>query len=352
MARHPVIAGFLILFALLGAAELGLRVLTSWDSRWNIRLGANKRFDPVTAFRLKSDFDLGDGFRTNEYGYLAPQNLQHGLPPTELRLLYLGDSVTFTPVPGNYPSQVEALLEADGTPIQTVNAAVPGFATHNALALLETELVEFDADVFFVYLGHNDLGQFGPEGLPYKREQAGYEITGAQRLFSNIYLPRLVFALQRHRRSSEPAVNEPLQGEELRLYDEYEATHFDENLRKILRIAKERWPRVYVMNLATITSDDPSQSELERAHFPTGMSKNLRKLHRLVLQYNEIVERVAREEGVPMIDFFGLFDTREARLDFNDSNHVNPAGGVRMARAIIDVIEDVDLASRVTRAAR
>ena len=92
------------------------------------------------------------------------------------------------------------------------------------------------------------------------------------------------------------------------------------------------------MTLATVTSDHPTASEMQTAHFPTGMNKNVRKLHRLVKTYNGVVEKVAREEGVEVIPLFQVFDSEAARREFTDSAHMNAAGTLRMAQTSAAVV--------------
>jgi lysophospholipase L1-like esterase len=337
MSRRTRTLVALVLGGLL-TLEVGLRIFTSRNSQWNARLGANKQFDPLTHFRLKPHYDFGSGVVTNEYGYLAPTNLSFARPAGALRLLYVGDSATHLPVYTNYPRQVEEILEREGVGVETINAAVPGFASENALALFESELSRFDADFCFVYLGWNDLGQYGPEGLSYKKHEAGYAISPVQRALSSFYTPRLVFAFALFLRRFTPTTNDPLTAEESALYEGYTPRHYDENLRRLLGLARPRYPHIFVLNLATLTNEDPTADELRRAHFPTGMNKNMRKLHRLVGKYNEVVERVAREEGVPMLDLYAAFDSHEARLEFTDSAHMTPAGARRIAELVLRAI--------------
>ena len=332
--RNTVLAILLLLLA----GELGVRVLIDHDSAWNMRLGTAKRFDPVTLFRLKANYEVAPGVHTNERGYLAPQNLSFDKPRDALRVIYLGDSASVQPASAMYPAQVERLLAKEGVPVQTLNAAVPGFDSGKARALFEQEIREYEADFFFVYLGWNDLGQYGPEGLPYKRASEGYEITPMQRAFSQVYLGRFLFALQEFARRRQPAFAEALAPEETRLYGAYYPTHYEENLRAILTLAKQRYPNVAIMNLATLTSDHPTEHEMRTAHFPTGMNKNVRKLHLLVTIYNGVVEKVAREQGVERIDLFRVFDSEEARREFTDSAHMNATGTLRMARTAARVI--------------
>jgi lysophospholipase L1-like esterase len=333
-ARHFV----LLALALLLAGEIGVRVLLDADSTWNMRLGGLRRFDEHTRFRLKSDYEIAPGVRTNEHGYLAPRGLAFEKPRERLRLVYLGDSASVQPPQATYPAQVERLLAARGVRVETLNAAVPGFDSGQARVLFEREIQRYEADHLFVYLGWNDIGKYGPEGLPYKRLDQGYEVSTAQRIFSEIYLARFLYSVQDFRRRRQPTVDAPLSAEEARLYGSYHPAHFEENLRAILALGKQRYPRVAVMNLATITSDAPTEWEMRTAHFPVGMSRNVRKLHALVATYNRVVDAVAREQGVERIDLFRAFDSPEARRTFTDSAHMNADGTLRMAQLTAAVV--------------
>jgi lysophospholipase L1-like esterase len=340
-AVSVAIAGLLFL-----ASELGLRLLTGKDSRWNVRMGASKVLDPVAGFRLKPFYDLGEGIRTNELGYRAPLNLPRDRPADRLRIIYLGDSNSVTPRLENYPAQAEAMIaEALGAEVETVNAGVPGYSSLNARLLFEHELSHFDAHHFVVYLGWNDLGQYGPEGLPYKLHEQGYRVSPLQRMLSQIYTVRFVFAAGHAIRRLMPTTHELLTLAEADLYERYEPSHFTDNMRAILRRAKERYPHVHVLNIATLTSKSPTQDEFQRMHFPTGMSKNARKLHALVLKYKFAVEEVAEEEGLEVIDIFSLFDSTEARRTFTDSCHMNREGAGRMAKAVADAIVRTEVRS-------
>jgi lysophospholipase L1-like esterase len=339
LPKSPGARVVLVVLSLFAASEIALRILTDMNSRWYIRMGANKVFDPVVHFRNKPNSDYGRGISTNEYGYQAPRNLQHARPANAIRIIYVGDSNSVMPMFAPFPLQVERLVEgALGIDVETVNTAVPGHSSENSRLLFEHEVSLFDADYCFIYLGWNDLGQFGPEGLPYKRQSAGYRISPLQRALSEIYTGRFVYAAQQVLRRYQTTINEQMTAEERPLYEEYRPDHFYENMHAILQLAKSRYPRVYVMNLATITNEDPNEFELRTAHFPSGMNKNMTKLHYLVGKYNVAVEAVAEEEGVPLIDLYHLFDSHEARRDFTDSAHLNSDGAGRIARTLAEAI--------------
>ncbi len=334
---------FLALGALLlfGLVELAARLLSDLDSKWNVRLGAHRRYDPVTQFRNKSDYRLPGGVTTNEHGFLAPRGLGLAKPERGLRILYLGDSVTFHPPAENYPSQVERILEQRlDLDVETLNTAVPGFASHNALNLFETEVSRYDADYLVVYLGWNDLGQYGPDGLPYKRIDQGYEVSPLQRLASRLYSIRLLYQLRRMARQRRPAVDEALDADELARYGGYDPHHFRDNLRRIVRLGGQRYDHVIVMTLATLTSDEPAPDELQRLHFPVGMEKNARKLHLLVQAYNHVVRDVAAQEAAALIDLYVVFEDPSARDELRDSCHVNAAGARRIAEAVAQAVTE------------
>jgi lysophospholipase L1-like esterase len=330
----------LVALLLFAASEIALRLLTDVDSRWYIRMGANKQWDPVCQFRNKPHYPLASGRLTNELGYDAPENLRPEAPADRLRIVYLGDSCTVMPSDHPYPRQAEALLEREKhRPIETVNAAVPGFDSENARLLFGHELSRFEAPYLFVYLGWNDLGHYGPEGLAYKRMEAGYELSPLQRALTHLYSLRFLYALQQVLRQREPTVDVPLSAADRALYDAYRPDHFYANLREILGLAKTRYPHVIIMTLATLTSPDPLPDEMRRMHFPTGMDRNVRKLDLLVAKYNQAVRTVAEEEGVPLLDLHALFDSHEARRGFTDSCHMTAEGAARIARAVADSVE-------------
>jgi lysophospholipase L1-like esterase len=319
--------------------EITLRVLTSKSSKWQLRLGDTVEFDPHVHFRHKRNFDMGQGISTNEYGYLAPAHIQKELPEDRIRIIYLGDSNTVTPRFGNYPVFVEKMVsEVLGMPVETVNAAVPGYSSLNARKLFESELSEFDAHHFVIYLGWNDLGQYGPEGLPYKLHEQGYKTSVLQKILSNIYSIRLIFALQNLLTQKSSTENTPLKGEELITYSEYDPSHFHENMEEIVKLAKSRYPQVHVLNLATLTSNEPTDEEMKKMHFPVGMGKNVSKLHYLVEKYSKVVNEVAKKYGLEVIDLFSVFNTPENRKTFTDSCHMNEDGAKIIAGVVSEAI--------------
>jgi len=329
----------LVALALFLGVEVSLRVLTNQDSKWNLRLGAGKIFDPVSHYRNKPNYAFEPGIVTNEHGFFAPPGVSFENPPDALRLLYMGDSNSVMPCHAQFPALAESLLERRlGIEVVTINTAVPGYSSENARLLFLSEVFRYEADYFLVYLGWNDLSQFGPEGLSYKLHDSGYPISTFQRILSQIYSLRFLLAKIQLQQRKGPTADEPLIPEEESLYAGYTPTHFIDNLSAILEKAQTIYPRIYLMTLATLTSTQPTEEEMRRMHFPIGMGKNVRKLHRLVESYNAAVWQVARTYGVPVIDLYGFFDSPEARASFTDSCHMTRAGTRLIAEHIASEI--------------
>lgn len=330
----------LVLGAAFMSAEVGLRIFASPQSPLNQRLGRAKQIDPVTKFRTRPNYDLGNGIRTDRHGWLAPADLSPRIPEGRMRILYIGDSATVSPLPHNYPFQVESILAARGETVETVNTAVPGFAAENALAMYESEIAQYDADFVFIYLGWNNLGQYGPEGLPYKRAQAGLEISPLQTFLAHFYTPRIWYEAERYVLIRfVRTVDEPLTDSERAMYEDFHPAYFDKSFRRLLRLTRERYPHVWVLNLTGLPNEHPTDAELHRLYFPVGMGKNARKLYVLMCRYNDAIEAAARDEQVLLIDLHAAFDNPQRLENFHNTGHLTPKGARRVAELLVEAID-------------
>jgi len=339
---------YLLVLALVigAAAEISLRIFTNKSSSLYIGRPSSKIYDPITVERNTPLLEVR-GIKSNELGYIAPLGLPFEKPDGEIRLIYLGDSITRSPVDLVYPRQVEQILESErGLRVQTVNTAVPGFAAENALALLESETSKFEADYLFVLLGWNNLGQYGPEGMAYKRKRAGYELSTLERIFSLFYLERLAYGAHRSLRDRyQPTRNAELSPADRALYENFHPHYFEDLLRRILVLGKARYPHVYVLNLPSVTNPDPTDAELAKIRFPVGMDRNVRKLHFLLGKYNAVIADVAAREGVELIDVHSLFGTRKEREQLANMSHPDGRGHRRIAELIAREVESTQPAN-------
>ncbi len=112
---------------------------------------AFQRYIPDPALFWRWD----DRFRLNSLGYPEAEP-QTPKSPTTFRILYLGDSCTWS----SYPAVVEGLLApvlgAQGRTIETINLAVPGYSSHQGRVLAERFGEELRPDLVVVAFGWND----------------------------------------------------------------------------------------------------------------------------------------------------------------------------------------------------
>lgn len=104
---------------------------------------------------LTEDIHAGATVKVNGKGLVGPE-VDYARQPKTLRILYLGDSITmgygYSDYRITYPYQIETLLEnKTGLDIETVNAAVSGYATWQEFIYLVREGIRYSPD--FVVLG-------------------------------------------------------------------------------------------------------------------------------------------------------------------------------------------------------
>lgn len=127
--------------------------------------------DSELFWRLKPDVRLSDdarpfsGLVSNAQGLREDHEIPLAKPPGELRILFLGDSVTF----GYLVRQDECFVErterelAARFPdrrIECINAGVPGYSLFQGLRFLETHGLAFAPDLVVLEFGWNDRAQW------------------------------------------------------------------------------------------------------------------------------------------------------------------------------------------------
>jgi lysophospholipase L1-like esterase len=133
--------------------ELGLRLIGGLPEQARTRYRFDPRYGdvPADSFVHTLAIDRARHHAVDLRGQLVP--LQK--PAGELRVLFLGDSVTegaFVPPERAYPQRFEALARArgaehDGRRVRAINAGVWGMTTLDALHLLRDKLLPLSPDV-------------------------------------------------------------------------------------------------------------------------------------------------------------------------------------------------------------
>jgi len=143
------------------------------DLGWKLRPGASGHWGEVEV-------------EINEHGLRGPALARERAPDT-LRILYLGDSVTFGYNLPSYreafPHRVEDLLEERaGLAVETINAGVGGYSPWQYEAYLRTAGLAFEPDVVVVGFVLNDvtekfeLARYGGAGEGWQLSQSYYSL--------------------------------------------------------------------------------------------------------------------------------------------------------------------------------
>jgi len=262
-------------------------------------------------------------------GQFSPFNPQgfRGLPvqmpkPAGMtRIFALGDSNTFgwdVDEGVNWPAQMHGLLSAGGAPFEVINAGVWGYTSYQGLARFK-ELLAFDPNIILVSFGGNDAHQVRVTDADYVRSHD--RIDRMTRSSRNLRVAQL--AVAGWDLVGVAAAHSKGLGARVSL-DDYRA-----NLKAMIALGREKNVTVVLLTRPFIgVSDDPASW---KTYAPS---------------YNAATIEIAKEEGVPLIDVFAAFHTREKLFD--DESHWGVEGHREGAQMIAEALAPV-LRSRASK---
>lgn len=212
-------------------------------------------------------------------------------------VLFLGDSCTFG-IPVNDNEAFPALVQQKVEGIQSINAGVPGYSAFQGRLLLEGMDSAFRPDVVVVTFWPNDRSVWDHLGDAEHQELIEAEQSGE---FSRYRIIRLL-------RRATPGTRPRLTEEE-----------FAEQIRQMLRWCRERgskpilqiWPAKQQMSTA---------DEIDR---------------------QQVLRKIAREDGVPMVDLVPVFRQRRGAVLFVDGVHATKEGYALVAETLCKVLRQV-----------
>lgn len=175
----------LLLVALLvslGAAELYMRSFYTFAPLIQLGTGGNRlsdevvhslfEADPVTMWRMRAGLAAAEehfafrGLLSNPQRVRSTVIIPAQKAPNEIRILFLGDSVTFgwgVRLEETFADRTEKMLDERFPELTftSINAGVPGFALLQGYRLLEAEGWNYRPDLVVVDFGSNDLVFWG-----------------------------------------------------------------------------------------------------------------------------------------------------------------------------------------------
>lgn len=328
------------LLIVLAAGEVSVRVWAYYFrtpyERYNPTLG---RIELIPNIRIEKP---NRRISVNSLGFVGDE-FQAQKPQEVYRIFALGDSCTFGTgwEESTYPWILEQLLNntSDRRRYEVINAGIEGYNSTWALARLKDEILRYDPDMVFVYIGWNDLMNRAPQGD--RSESPRNRLLSS--LMDNSYLIRayrkLVFYYLR------PLVVEPSVAPneaDFRAYDGFTPAVFQRNLEDIATVLRQNGVSTVFATLPTVVRRTMTREELRRSRvfFPYfAGSYSVDQFLSLHRAYNETVRSVAAKYSIPLVDLdreFNKYPTREGL--FWDTMHPSKRGHVLIARMTFKMV--------------
>ena len=269
-----------------------------------------------------------NGIDVNRLGFRGPETTL-AKPSGTFRIVALGDSVTFGHrLRVTYPAMLEARLaeRAGCSPIEVINAGVPGYQTRHIRDRLDEDVRPLRPDLVLVLAGWNDIYSDNPAS-PAKRLDPQSPFNRFLRVsYAGKALTKLAFDLRPARAESSPVVRA--------LYESFAAPVFVSDYERLLDVADTVPTRVVMLTLPSLLGAPDWSTEAARIHFPYYTS-SVEMLRLLWQTYNHAIRDLAARAHRPLIDLAAEWSriSGSARL-FGDTNHLNPQGTVRLAEVV------------------
>ena len=342
MKFKTLFINFLVFFLIISFSEIALRLITNSNTILNINIGGFKEFHPNRGVKLKPNY-TGNGISTNSFSMLGPEfNIKAN--NNDIRILAIGNSVTFSPPKRNYPLVLEEKLKTkfDYSNIQVVCGAVPGYDSYDALDWYDEFLYKLKPNISIIYLGWNDLGQYHPFGLKYKTEKLSYSNkTFLGFLMEKFYIFRVPYFFIGRSERAKAVDNSQLTESEKDILANYFPDHYMNNLNELISKLKKNGSSVYVISLAgMMTHENITEAEKQIMRFPNGMGRKYDLYKACYEKYQEALDSVVKTNNIKMIDLRNLIKTPNDRTIFTDEVHINETGSEVFGSYISESISD------------
>ena len=329
----------ILVLATLACLEGAIRVwayyFRSTYEAYNVAKG---RYEPVPGVHPISG---APPLIVNSKGFIGPE-FEAKKPKDVYRIFSIGDSCTFGNMDVVYPGLLHTRLNAagNGKKFEVINAGVEGYHSGFALARLKEDVLQYQPDLVTIYVGWNDFMKVNPENLG---EVGRYAWLG--HLMEQSYLvkayKKVLFSYIRPLIIKPNVVSTP---EDLHAYDTFEPTDFRENIIEMIRTLRSRNIKMLIMTRPTVVREGMSYEEIKRQNvvFPWyGSAYSVNKLLSLHRAYNRTIEKIAAQEGVPLLDLSAEFEKRDKNRLFWDTMHPNENGHRLISELLFDCLQDV-----------
>lgn len=262
----------------------------------------------------------------NNIGYRGAEDVTVNAPYRGLRVLCIGDSVTFGYcVSGDkaaYPAVLERKIRENKVPCQVINGGMPRYRSDHMRFMFERSLPILQPQVFIVLGGWNDLNDH-----VLRPKSNGSSAIGG--LSEHVYLVKVLAEWKRRGWFTSGRVRARIRP------DGY--TEYRKHLTALILTAKKAGSRVYLCTLPHFYGNTESEEAKAKAALfsPWG---TLPQINMVVKVMNETIRDLAAEQKVGLIELTSIQESK----DFKDAIHPNDAGSAKIADIVYDRLQ-VDL---------
>jgi lysophospholipase L1-like esterase len=260
--------------------------------------------------------------RTNNLGFRGDEWVEVGSGHAGLRVLCVGDSVTFGyAVSGNaraYPAVLERLLREKGVACQAISGGMPRYRVYHMAYLFERKLPQIRPDVVVVLGGWNDINDNVLTG-PESRSTAPVAF-----LKEYLYVVRVASHWrEEYLRSAAPGERVPAK------VDPEGFQKYREWLVRLIGLCRQSGATPVLCTLPSFFARaDTEESQFKAAQFaPPG---TLAQLAEVTRQMNECIRAVGAAEAVAVCE---LEEINSPSL-FSDAIHPNDEGSAAVASRV------------------
>jgi lysophospholipase L1-like esterase len=275
---------------------------------------------PCHVFPEDREFQVaGTPTRTNNLGFRGDERIDLGAGHAGLRVLCIGDSVTFGyTVSGNaqaYPAVLERLLREKGVACQVINGGMPRYRVFHMVDLFEKKLPKIRPDVVIVLGGWNDVND---------TVLTGPESTSTSLL---AFLKEYLYVVRVASHWREAYLRSAAPGERVTAKVHPEGfQEYRESLVRLIRLCRQSGATPVICTLPSFFARaDTEESQQKAANFsPLGTLPQLAEITR---QMNASIRSAGAAEGVAVCE---LEEINSPSL-FSDAIHPNDEGSAAVA---------------------
>ena len=298
--------------------------------------------DPYLGWRVnpnylgKNAFEIHNGFRGK-----APKKPK---PKGTYRIFCLGGSTTFcrrVPASASWPALLESQLNRGENPkrFEVINAGGDGYRIEQCLTWFEREIRSLEPDAIILHVGWNEIGIFGGRAAFFPLN-VGNPMHRSERLLGllvNHSLLACKITGWYRRWNTGPKKDSRWAQQQAILSFEPDFALFENRLRMFVQLCSQEGIDLFLMRYPCLLTKTPTPQErlLVETYLPDLPDKEplLYGIHQKTLR---VLEKVAAEEKVPLLDVAGDFEKiplRERIKLFSDPIHTTEAGNRRIAES-------------------